>query len=146
MDIIFLLVIVVVMGGLMWWQSRKAKQQQQQRKDFRSNLQPGTEIITIGGVIGKVVSVDTQYEEIVIDSEGSLMRFTFNAISKEYVRPAFVSDDEVDEQGNPVSQDASEDAQAAIEPSTATDSDSDQDAGKATDGDAAPADAAAAAK
>ena len=107
----------------------------------------GTEIITIGGVIGKVVSVDTQYEEIVIDSEGSLMRFTFNAISKEYVRPAFVSDDEVDEQGNPVSQDASEDAQAAIEPSAAdSGTDSGQDAGKATDGDAAPADAAAAAK
>ena len=102
MDIAFLIVIVVAMGGMMWWQSRKAKQQQQARQDFRTNLKPGTEIITIGGVIGKVVSVDTQYEEIVIDSEGSLMRFTFNAISKEYVRPAFVSDDEVDENGNPL--------------------------------------------
>ncbi|WP_239457463.1 preprotein translocase subunit YajC [Bifidobacterium pullorum] len=90
------------MGGMMWWQSKKAKQQQQARQDFRANLQPGTEVITIGGVIGKVVSVDTQYEEIVIDSEGSQLRFSFNAISKEYIRPAFISDDEVDENGNPL--------------------------------------------
>lgn len=104
----FLIVIMVAMIGMMWWQSRKAKQQQAERQDFRTNLQPGTEVITIGGVIGKVVSVDTQYEEIVIDSEGSLIRFSFNAISKEYVRPAYVSDDEVDENGNPIEQDSIE--------------------------------------
>ena len=65
---IMLIVIVVVFGGMMWWQSKKAKQQQQEKQDFRRNLQPGTEVITIGQVIGKVVEVDEQYEEIVIDS------------------------------------------------------------------------------
>ena len=53
-------------------------------------------MITIGGIIGKVVSVDTEYEEIVVDSEGSQLRFGFNAISREYVRPAYVHDDEVE--------------------------------------------------
>ena len=92
---IMLIVIVVVFGGMMWWQSKKAKQQQQEKQDFRRNLQPGTEVITIGQVIGKVVEVDEQYEEIVIDSG-------FNAIAREYTRPAYVSDDEVDENGNPL--------------------------------------------
>ena len=46
--------------------------------------------------------VDEQYEEIVIDSEGSKLRFGFNAIAREYIRPAYVSDDEVDENGNPL--------------------------------------------
>jgi preprotein translocase subunit YajC len=96
-----LIVIVVVFGGMMWWQSKKAKQQQQEKQDFRRNLQPGTEVITIGQVIGKVVEVDEQYEEIVIDSEGSKLRFGFNAIAREYIRPAYVSDD-VDENGNPL--------------------------------------------
>ena len=91
---IMLIVIVVVFGGMMWWQSKKAKQQQQEKQDFRRNLQPGTEVITIGQVIGKVVEVDEQYEEIVIDSEGSKLRFGFNAIAREYIRPAYVSDDE----------------------------------------------------
>ena len=48
------------------------------------------------------VEVDEQYEEIVIDSEGSKLRFGFNAIAREYIRPAYVSDDEVDENGNPL--------------------------------------------
>lgn len=112
---IFLIVIVVLMGGMMWWQSKKAKKQQQERQDFRANLQPGTEVITIGGVIGKVVSVDTQYEEIVIDSEGSNMRFTFNAISKEYVRPAYIPDDAVDENDNPLPTEDATDAEASDE-------------------------------
>ena len=99
---IMLIVIVVVFGGMMWWQSKKAKQQQQEKQDFRRNLQPGTEVITIGQVIGKVVEVDEQYEEIVIDSEGSKLRFGFNAIAREYIRPAYVSDDEVDENGSPL--------------------------------------------
>lgn len=116
MDYIFLIVIIVVMFGMMFWQSKKAKQQQAERQDFRANLQPGTEVITIGGVIGKVVSVDTEYEEIVIDSEGSQIRFGFNAISREYVRPAYVHDDEVDENGNPLSADSTDEDQAAQEP------------------------------
>ena len=113
---LIMIVSIVLIGIMMWWQSRKAKQQQQKMKDFRSSLEPGTEVITIGGIIGKVVSVDEEYEEIVIDSEGSQIRFGFNAISREYVRPAYVHDDEVDENGNPLPTDSTDEDQAAQEP------------------------------
>ena len=115
MDILFLVVLIVVMFGMMFWQSKKAKQQQAERQDFRSNLQPGTEVITIGGIIGKIVSVDTEYEEIVVDSEGSQLRFGFNAISREYVRPAYVHDDEVDENGNPLSKEDEPDQKPIVD-------------------------------
>lgn len=115
MDILFLVVLIVVMFGMMFWQSKKAKQQQAERQYFRSNLQPGTEVITIGGIIGKVVSVDTEYEEIVVDSEGSQLRFGFNAISREYVRPAYVHDDEVDENGNPLSKEDEPDQKPIVD-------------------------------
>lgn len=115
MDILFLVVLIIVMFGMMFWQSKKAKQQQAERQDFRSNLQPGTEVITIGGIIGKVVSVDTEYEEIVVDSEGSQLRFGFNAISREYVRPAYVHDDEVDENGNPLSKEDEPDQKPIVD-------------------------------
>lgn len=115
MDILFLVVFIVVMFGMMFWQSKKAKQQQAERQDFRSNLQPGTEVITIGGIIGKVVSVDTEYEEIVVDSERSQLRFGFNAISREYVRPAYVHDDEVDENGNPLSKEDEPDQKPIVD-------------------------------
>ena len=115
LDILFLVVLIVVMFGMMFWQSKKAKQQQAERQDFRSNLQPGTEVITIGGIIGKVVSVDTEYEEIVVDSEGSQLRFGFNAISREYVRPAYVHDDVVDENGNPLSKEDEPDQKPIVD-------------------------------
>ena len=115
MDILFLVVLIVVMFGMMFWQSKKAKQQQAERQTFRSSLQPGTEVITIGGIIGKVVSVDTEYEEIVVDSEGSQLRFGFNAISREYVRPAYVHDDEVDENGNPLSKEDEPDQKPIVD-------------------------------
>ena len=106
MEYLFLIILLVFMLGMMFFQTRKAKQQQEERKNFWSNLAPGTEIVTIGGLIGKVVEVDEQYEEIVIDSEGTLLRFTFRAINREYVRPAYVSDDDVDENGNPIDHNA----------------------------------------
>lgn len=115
MDILFLVVLIVVMFGMMFWQSKKAKQQQAERQNFRSSLQTGTEVITIGGIIGKVVSVDTEYEEIVVDSEGSQLRFGFNAISREYVRPAYVHDDEVDENGNPLSKEDEPDQKPVVD-------------------------------
>lgn len=118
---IIMLVFVVLMGVMMITQQRKSKKQQAEMQDFRANLAPGTEVITIGGVIGKVVSVDTEYEEIVIDSEGSKMRFSFRAINKTYTRPAFIHDDEVDEDGNPLqpqdADEATDDAQVPIEKS-----------------------------
>ena len=94
---ILMIVVVIALAGMMWWQSRNAKKRQAQVRDFRQSLEPGELVVSIGGVIGKVVSVDTKYEEIVIDSDGSLLRFTFNAISKRYERPAFVDDEDTAE-------------------------------------------------
>lgn len=104
MDYIFLIVILVFMIVMMVVQTRKSKQQQQERKNFWDNMQPGTLVQTIGGLIGSVVEVDQEYEEVVLESEGSRLRFSFKAISREYVRPAYVHDDEVDENGNPIQQ------------------------------------------
>ena len=88
----FLVVLIVVFGAIMLWQSKQAKKQQQQQQDFRTNLQPGTEVITIGRIIGKVVEVDNQYDEIVIDSEGTRMRLALSAIAREYTRPKKVAE------------------------------------------------------
>jgi len=91
-----LIALIVVMVVMMWFQTRNAKKRQNEMRSFHESLQPGTEVITIGGIIGKIVSVDMQYEEIVIDSEGSLMRVSFRAVNRLYVRPAFISDEEAE--------------------------------------------------
>ena len=91
-----LIALIVVMVVMMWFQTRNAKKRQNEMRSFHESLQPGTEVITIGGIIGKIVSVDMQYEEIAIDSEGSLMRVSFRAVNRLYVRPAFISDEEAE--------------------------------------------------
>ena len=80
-----LIVLVITMVGIMWFQSRNMKKRQTELRSFHDSLKPGVEVITIGGIIGKVVSVDADHEEIVLDSEGSLLRVSFRAVNRVYV-------------------------------------------------------------
>ena len=80
MDILFLVVLIVVMFGMMFWQSKKAKQQQAERQNFRSSLQPGTEVITIGGIIGKVTKVTDDFVVVEI-SDNVELKFQKQAIA-----------------------------------------------------------------
>ncbi|MFT8704160.1 preprotein translocase subunit YajC [Bifidobacterium aquikefiricola] len=104
MQYLFLIILVVAMAAMMWWQSRKAKQQQGKAKDFRESLQPGKEVSTYSGLLGTIVSVDLEKEQVVIDSEGSQSKWRIQAITEPPVVPAYVHDDEVDENGNPLPQ------------------------------------------
>lgn len=99
---LILLVLIILMIALMWWTSRKQRSQQNKIQDFRKALKPGDEVATVSGLLGTVHSVDLDHDEIVIDSEGSLSKWRIQAITEPPVRPAYISDDEVDEEGNPL--------------------------------------------
>ena len=49
--------IVVMFVALYFFMIRPQKKQEQQVNDMRNNLQVGDEITTIGGIIGKIVSI-----------------------------------------------------------------------------------------
>ena len=49
--------IVVMFVALYFFMIRPQKKQERQINDMRNNLQVGDEITTIGGIIGKVVSI-----------------------------------------------------------------------------------------
>ena len=78
---LIMIVSIVLIGIMMWWQSRKAKQQQQKMKDFRSSLEPGTEVITIGGIIGRVVAIKDDTFVLETGADRVKIRFAKNAIS-----------------------------------------------------------------
>lgn len=103
-----LIVLVIAMVGIMWFQSRNMKKRQNELKSFHDSLKPGVEVITIGGIIGKVVVVDSDHEEIVLDSEASLLRVSFRAVNRVYVRVDFNSYDKDDEADNSEDVDASD--------------------------------------
>ena len=101
-SMLFMIVIIALMILMMWFSGRKSKQQQTAIQDFRQSLKPGDEVATSTGLLGKIASVDQEKEQVVIDSEGSLSRWRIQAITKPPIVPAYVHDDEVDEEGNPL--------------------------------------------
>ena len=69
------ILILVVMFGLLWAvliRPQKAKQQKQQQ--LLSNIEPGDEILTVGGLFGIVQSIDEDDELITEIAEGVHVR------------------------------------------------------------------------
>jgi len=54
----FLLVMLVVVVGMFYMMSRRNKKQQKEQGDFRSSLQVGSRVMTIGGVIGVITCIE----------------------------------------------------------------------------------------
>ena len=127
-SMIFMIVIIALMIAMMWGSSRKSKQQQAAVQDFRQSLQPGDEVATTTGLLGKVVSVDLEKEQVVIDSEGSQSRWRIQAITKPPIVPAYVHDDEVDENGNPLPEQDDDQSKDADAPVLVTDADGNETA------------------
>jgi preprotein translocase subunit YajC len=76
-----LLLIVGVMIVFMVISSRKQKKQDQEIADMRNNLQIGDEITTIGGIIGKVVSIKEETCVIETSRDGTKIRILKSAVS-----------------------------------------------------------------
>ena len=121
-SMLFMIMLLIAMIGLMVWTSRKQKKQQSQVQDFRQTLKEGDPVATVGGLLGTVHSVDLEHDEVVIDSEGSLSKWRIQAITEPPIRPAYVSDDEVDENGNPLADQSetadSSDSSESVTPET----------------------------
>lgn len=109
------IIFIIAMFALLWWQSRQQKKQQDKVKDFRESLQPGTPVATLSGLLGTIESVDLDHDSVVIDSEGSLSKWRIQAITEPPIIPAYVSDDEVDENGNPLNTDDADSSSEVLE-------------------------------
>lgn len=76
MDILFWVAIIVIFYFFMIRpQAKRAKE----AKKFRESLQEGTKVVTIGGIHGKVVSV--QEKTVIIDTGSGKLRMEKSAIS-----------------------------------------------------------------
>lgn len=73
-------VIIVALIGMSIFNSKQRKKQQAQEQDRRNRLCAGTTIITIGGIMGTVVSVDLVEKTYVLDSQGSLLKMDMRSI------------------------------------------------------------------
>ena len=75
---------LILLGGLFvvmyFFMIRPQKKQEQQLKNMRDSLQVGDEITTIGGIIGKVVSIKEETLVIETSRDGTKIRILRTAV------------------------------------------------------------------
>lgn len=60
--------MVIIIGGMYFFLLRPNKKKKKQEDSMRNNLQIGDEITTIGGIMGKIVSIKDETDSIVIET------------------------------------------------------------------------------
>jgi preprotein translocase subunit YajC len=77
-----LIVLAAVALGMWWFIARPQKQKQQALQQAVQAADPGTEIITLGGIYGTVIENDPEETSIIIEiAEGVEMRIARRAIA-----------------------------------------------------------------
>lgn len=74
---VFMIIYLVVIFGAMYFMLiRPQRKKQKEEKKMRENLQVGDEVITIGGVHGRVISL--KEDTFVIESKSDHTKLTFS--------------------------------------------------------------------
>ena len=71
----FLLMMAVMIGALYFLMIRPQKKKEKQATDLRNSIEVGDEVTTIGGIVGRVVSVKEDTFVLETAGERSRMRF-----------------------------------------------------------------------
>ena len=82
--------MVVLLVGMFVFTSRSNKKREKEAADMRDNLQVGDEVTTIGGIIGKVVSIKEETFVLETTKEKTHIRFLKGAIRSVDVKIADV--------------------------------------------------------
>ena len=84
-DLLSMLPMILIIGVMIVFMvisSRKQKKQDQEIANMRNNLSVGDEITTIGGIIGKVVSIKEETCVIETSRDGTKIRILKSAVSR----------------------------------------------------------------
>ena len=76
----FPIIMIVAMIAMFWWSSKSQKKRDKEAQDMRDSLQVGDEVTTIGGIIGKVVSIKEETFVLETTKEKTHIRFLKAAI------------------------------------------------------------------
>lgn len=82
-----LLVPLVLLGGFFYiFMIRPQKRKLRQHEDLVSTLVPGDEVVTIGGIIGYVKSIDEEFINLEV-ADGCVIRVLRQAIGRKVEQP-----------------------------------------------------------
>lgn len=76
----FTIVIILLFVGMFWLSGRSNKKRQREEQEMRDSLAVGDEVTTIGGIIGKVVSIKEETFVLETTKDCTRIRFLKGAI------------------------------------------------------------------
>ncbi|MBE6653810.1 MAG: preprotein translocase subunit YajC [Ruminococcaceae bacterium] len=77
-----MILIVVVMVAMLFFTGRSNKKQEREAQNMRDSLSVGDEITTIGGIIGKVVSIKEETLVLETSHDRTRIRILKTAVSR----------------------------------------------------------------
>ena len=86
-----IVLMVVALGLVIWLPSRNNKKQEQKEREMRDALAVGDEVTTIGGIIGKVVSIKADTFVLETTKDKTKIRFLKGAIRTIDVKAADIA-------------------------------------------------------
>lgn len=92
-----LLLIALLFGAMYFFLIRPQKKQQAKHQEMMSNIKPGTQIITIGGLHATIDSISEDRKTVSLDADGTFLTFEMSAI-RTVVAEAPVSETVVEEE------------------------------------------------
>ena len=82
------IIMILMLVGMWWFTSRSQKKKDQEAQNLRDSLMVGDEVTTIGGIIGKVVSIKDETFVLETTKEKTHIRFLKAAIRSVDVKVA----------------------------------------------------------
>ena len=73
-------IIVIMLVAMYFLMIKPQKKQEQEQNNMRNNLQVGDEITTIGGIIGKIVSIKEETLVLETSRDGTKIRILKTAV------------------------------------------------------------------
>ena len=83
-SIILIIYIVVIVAAMYFFMIRPNKKKQQKEEDMRNSIEVGNEILTIGGIYGKVVAIKEDSFVIETGPEKAKMRISKWSIQQNF--------------------------------------------------------------
>jgi len=74
--------VVIMFVGMYFLSIRPQKKQQQKRQEMLKEMNKGDKVVTLGGVKGKIASIDRENKEVVVDCDGIYLTFDLNFIRR----------------------------------------------------------------
>lgn len=74
--------VVIMFVGMYFLSIRPQKKQQQKRQEMLKEMSKGDKVVTLGGIKGKIASIDRENKEVVVDCDGIYLTFDLNFIRR----------------------------------------------------------------